>query len=393
MTVRLPLEGVRVLEAANFITGPYAGQLLADLGATVIKIEEPKGGDPFRSWGKGSYSPHYCAYNRGKQSLTLNLRSSGGREIFERLIVGADVLIENFRPGVAGRLGIGYERVHGKNPRLIYCSISGMGQTGPYAARPAYDTVGQALSGLLSMLVDLEAPVPVGPAFSDNLTGIFACYGVLGALLAREKTGVGQLVEVSMLAATLSFLVEPATTYFATGESPGQYTRPRLAQAYAFICADGKALAVHLSSPPKFWEGLTQAIGRADLRDDPRFRTREDRVGNYAELRQILAELFKTKPRQYWLDRLEQADVPCAPIHTMREVFDDPQVRHLGLEVAFHHEKMGAVRSVGPAVQLSDMQVADTSAPPTLGEHTDAILRSLGYQPEAIARLRAEQVI
>jgi crotonobetainyl-CoA:carnitine CoA-transferase CaiB-like acyl-CoA transferase len=387
------LEGVRVLEVGSFITGPYAGQLLADLGAEVIKIEAPDSGDPFRSWGKGLYSPHYCAYNRSKQSLTLNLRSKGGREVFERLLANADVLIENFRPGVTKRLGIAYEQVQRNNPRLIYCSISGMGQNGPYAMRPAYDTVGQALSGLLSMLVDLKAPELIGPAFSDNLTGLFACYGILGALFARERSGAGQLVEVSMLTATLAFLVEPAVTYFVTGESPGPHTRPRMAQAYAFTCSDGKALAVHLSSPSKFWEGLTEAVGHKELRDDPRFRTREDRVANYAALRETLTDWFKTMPRESWLDRLEQFDVPHAPINTMSEVFEDPQVRHLGLEVTFDHEQMGSVRSVAPAVRMDGTPLSPSTAPPTLGEHTEAILHSLGYDTEAIRRLRQEQAI
>ncbi len=388
-----PISRIRVIEVSSFITGPYAGQLLADLGAEVIKIEDPHGGDPFRSWGKGLYSPHYCAYNRGKQSLTLNLRHESGREIFYRLIPEMDVLIENFRPGVVDRLGIGYDRVHEINPHLVYCSISGMGQTGPYAHRPAYDTVGQGLSGLLSMLMDLRAPRPVGPAFSDNLTGIFACYGILGALLTREKTGQGQKVEASMLSATLAFLVEPAASFFATGEAPGPYTRPRIAQVYAFMCSDGKAFAVHLSSPPKFWEALTEAGGCAELREDPQFFTREDRVANYEKLQQTLAQIFKTRPRNYWLSRLEQFDVPYTPIYDLAEVFDDPQVRHLGLEVSYHHPTMGIVRSIAPPVKLSETPVALVDAPPMLGEHTEAILCRLGYDAGAIERLRQEGVI
>ncbi|MBI4529148.1 MAG: CoA transferase [Deltaproteobacteria bacterium] len=388
-----PLEGIRVLEVANFITGPYAGQLLADLGAAVIKIEEPQKGDPFRSWGNDLYSPHYCAFNRGKQSLTLNLRAETGREIFYRLIPDADVLIENFRPGVTDRLGIGYEAVREINPRLIYCSISGMGQSGPYAQRPAYDTVGQGLSGLLSMLMDVNEPRPVGPAFSDSVTGIFACYGIMGALLAREKSGRGQRVAVSMLSATLAFLLEPALSYFATGEIPGPYSRPRAAQVYAFTCSDGKAFAVHLSSPAKFWEGLTSVANRPDLREDPRFRAREDRLANYQELQETLAEIFKKEPRSYWLLRLEEFDVPYTPIHTLAEVFEDPQVRHLGLEVTYDHRSMGKVRSIAPPVELSDTPAAKVEPPPTLGEHTDMVLNRLGFDPGAIQRLKREGAI
>jgi crotonobetainyl-CoA:carnitine CoA-transferase CaiB-like acyl-CoA transferase len=391
--VAVSLDGVRVLEVANFITGPYAGQLLADLGAEIIKIEDPQGGDPFRSWGKGLYSPHYCAFNRGKQSLTLNLRTEKGRDILYRLIPDMDVLIENFRPGVVDRLGIGYDRVREINPRLVYCSISGMGQSGPYAQRPAYDTVGQGLSGLLSLLMDVSNPRLVGPAFSDSVTGIFACYGILGALLAREKTGLGQRVEVSMLSATLAFLLEPVASFFATGESPGPYTRPRVAQAYAFTCSDGKAFAVHLSSPPKFWEALTSVANRPDLREDPRFSTQEDRIANYEELQKTLAEIFKTQPCSYWLVRLEQFDVPYTPIYTLAEVFEDPQVQHQGLEISYEHPSMGTIRSVAPAVTLSDTPAGAITAPPALGEHTELILHRLGFDAGAIQRLRQEGVI
>ena len=387
------LDGIRVLEVANFITGPYAGQLLADLGAEVIKIEDPHGGDPFRSWGKGLYSPHYCAFNRGKQSLTVNLRSEMGREILYRLIPDMDVLIENFRPGVTDRLGIGYDRVREINPRLVYCSISGMGQSGPYAQRPAYDTVGQGLSGLLSLLMDVSNPRLVGPAFSDSVTGIFACYGILGALLAREKAGRGQRVEVSMLSATLAFLLEPALSFLATGEIPGPHSRPRMAQVYAFTCSDGKAFVVHLSSPPKFWEALTSVANRPDLREDPRFLAREDRMANYEELQQTLAEIFRTEPRSFWLSRLEQFDVPYAPIYTMAEVFKDPQVQHLGLEVSYEHPNMGKIRSVAPPVTFSDTPTGKVNAPPTLGEHTEAILNRLGFNAGAIQRLRQEGAI
>lgn len=387
------LDGIRVLEVASFITGPYASQLLGDLGAEVIKIEDPKGGDPFRSWGKELYSPHYCAFNRGKQSLTLNLRTEKGRDILYRLLPAIDVLIENFRPGVADRLGIGYDCVREMNPRLVYCSISGMGKSGPYAQRPAYDTVGQGLSGLLSLLMDVSDPRPVGPAFSDSVTGIFACYGILGALLAREKTGRGQRVEVSMLSATLAFLLEPVLSFFTTGEVPGPYSRPRTAQVYAFTCSDGKAFAVHLSSPPKFWEALTTVADRPDLREDRRFRTREDRMANYEELQRTLAEIFKTQPRSYWLPRLEQFDVPYTPIYTIPEVFKDPQVQHLGLEVSYEHPKMGKIRSVAPPVTFSDTSTGKIGAPPMLGEHTELILNQLGFDASTIQRLRQEDVI
>jgi crotonobetainyl-CoA:carnitine CoA-transferase CaiB-like acyl-CoA transferase len=387
-----PLKGVHVVEIANFITGPYAGQLLADLGAEVIKVEDPQGGDPFRAWGRRLYSPHFVAHNRNKRSLTLNLKHPRAMEVIDRLVRRADVLIENFRPGVADRLGIGYERVQQINPRLIYCSISGMGQSGPYAHRPAYDTVGQGLSGLLSLLLDPLDPRPIGPAFSDALTGIFATYGILGALYTRERTGEGQRVETSMLEATLGFLVEPFARYFALGEVPGPFTRPKMAQVYAFKCADGQALAIHLSSPPKFWEGLARAVGREDLINDPRFSNREARVQNYDQLRNELAAIFSTRTRDEWLHILEDADVPCTPIYTLDQVLNDPQVRHLNVEQVAEHPTEGRVRMIGYSVRFTRTQLDPPSPPPTLGEDNDAILAELGYSVEEIALLKHEGV-
>jgi crotonobetainyl-CoA:carnitine CoA-transferase CaiB-like acyl-CoA transferase len=385
-----PLSGVRVIEVANFITGPYAGQLLADLGADVVKVEDPRGGDPFRAWGKGQYSPHFVAHNRGKRSIALDLKQPSALRVFERLIARADVLIENFRPGVADRLGIGYARARELNPRLIYCSISGMGQAGPYVHRPSYDTVGQGLSGLLSQLLDPAAPQPIGPAFSDALTGIFACYGVLGALYARSATGRGQRVETSMLEATMGFQVEPYARYFATGEVPNPYSRPRQAQVYAFTCADGLSFAVHLSSPPKFWEGLCRVAGREDLIGDPRFADRDARVEQYDFIQQTLTPIFKTRPRAEWLRLLEAADVPHTPIYTLDQVLQDPQVQHLGMVQTAEHPSEGTVRMVNYPVHLSETRLENPSAPPTLGEHTDAVLAELGFDAHEAARLRSE---
>ena len=199
------LEGTKILELASYVTGPFAAMLLADLGASVIKVEAPGQGDPFRGWGKAGYSPTFCSMNRNKRSLTLNLQAPEGRAVFLRLAGDADVVIENMRAGVVDRLGIGYEAVRGVNPRIVYCSISGFGQDGPYRDRPGYDTIGQAMGGLLSLLTDLSAPRGVGISIADHVTGIFACYGVLGALLARERTGEGQKVETSLLQAVIAF--------------------------------------------------------------------------------------------------------------------------------------------------------------------------------------------
>lgn len=388
-----PIHGVRVLEIASFITGPYAAMLLGDLGADVVKIEHPKGGDPFRTWSRGSYSPQYRAYNRGKRSLTLDLKSPQGLEVLHDLLANADVLIENFRPGTAERLGFGYEALAGRYPRLIYCSVTGFGETGPYRSRPSYDTVGQGYSGLLRLLMDADNPRPVGPAFSDCITGVFACYGILGALLAREKTGLGQKVELSMLSATLSFLIEPAVAYLSAGEVNDCFTRPRVSQVYAAACADGKLLAIHLSSPPKFWESLTEAIAMPDLRSDARFSTRENRIVNYESLASILKNVLKQKPRADWLEKFERFDVPCTPIYDMREVFSDAQVKHSRLEVEYNHQTEGITRSVKPAIAFSRTELEKAAPPPALGEHSEAILSELGYDSDRIRRLTDQGVI
>jgi crotonobetainyl-CoA:carnitine CoA-transferase CaiB-like acyl-CoA transferase len=388
-----PLDGILVLEVANFITGPYAAQLLADLGAETLKIEHLDGGDPFRAWDEGLYSPQFAAYNRNKRSLGLNLKDARGVAIFNQLAAEADVVIQNFRPGVADRLGIGYERVRQLNDRIIYCSISGLGASGPYAHRPSYDTVGQGLSGMLSLLLDPSNPQPVGPAFSDSLTGMFAAYGVLAALFARERTGKGQLVETNMLEATAAFLAEPYAHYFQLNQIPDSYYRPRIAQVYAFGCADGVALAIHLSSPPKFWEALVAVVGHPAALADPLLLSRQIRVDRYDDIRDALSPIFLTKTRDEWLRLLDAADVPCTPIYTLDQVLKDPQVRHLGLEKVMQHPVHGTVRTIGTPVHFSETMVDEPTAPPALAEHSDVVLGRLGYSADEIDQLRADEVI
>ena len=387
------LSGVTVLEAASYLTGPYAAMLLADLGAEVIKVEERLAGDPLRGWEEPGYNSTFCCVNRNKRSLTLDLKAEEGREIFMDLARRSDVLIENFRTGVVRKLGIDYETVRRHNPRIVYCSISGFGREGPYREWPGYDTVGQAMGGLLSLIADLDSPRPAGVSFSDHITAIFACYGILAALYARERTGRGQEVETSLLQATASFVQEGAARYFATGVIPRRETRVRPAQAYAFVAADGLPFVIHLSSPPKFWEGLVRAVGRPDLRDDPRFRDRKSRIQHYEILHGILAELFAGGDRETWLERLRGQDVPCAPIRSLEEVFRDPELRALGMPVELHHPRMGSVRLSGSAVRLADTPVSYRLAPPLLGEHTEEVLRELGHGDEAIGRLRQREVI
>jgi crotonobetainyl-CoA:carnitine CoA-transferase CaiB-like acyl-CoA transferase len=369
------LAGIRVLEQGTFITGPCAGMMLADLGADVIKVESPEG-DPYRSYQGGQYSPHFQAYNRNKRSLALDLKQPRDRELFEQLVRQADVFIQNFRPGTAERLGAGVKRLHDLNPRLVYCSISGFGSSGPYTERPSYDSVAQALSGFLSVVVDYQRPQFLGPALADAITGLYAAYGVLGALVERGRTGHGRLVEVSMLEAMAHFAVEPFTAYFALGEIPTSADRPRLAQAYILHTADERLIAIHLSSLEKFWVGLVAALQAPELASDPRFNTRLNRIAEYQALRLELDQRFARQPLAHWVERLQKHDVPYAPINRIDDVVKDPQVEHLGLIVPVEppHDAKHAVR---PPVQFGGVRARSVRPAPLLNEHGAAIRTEL----------------
>ena len=361
------LAGIRVIEQGTFITGPCAGMMLADLGADVIKVESPDG-DPYRSYQGDRYSPHFQAYNRNKRGIALDLKRAPDRELFESLIREADVFIQNFRPGTAERLGSGPERLRSLNPRLVYCSISGFGPDGPYAERPSYDSVAQALSGFLSVVVDPRDPKFLGPALADAITGIYAAYGILGALVQRGRTAEGTLVEVSMLEAMTHFAVEPFAAYFALGTVPRSVDRPRLAQAYILRTADARLIVLHLSSLEKFWTGLVAALGDPTLASDPRFHTRQARIDHYEALRSELMTRFAAEELAHWAERLRRHDVPHAPINGVDEVVDDPQVAHLGLVVPVEPAH-GGDRAVRPAVRFAGERAASVAAAPLLDEH------------------------
>jgi crotonobetainyl-CoA:carnitine CoA-transferase CaiB-like acyl-CoA transferase len=369
------LSGIRVVEQGTFITGPCAGMMLADLGADVIKVESPEG-DPYRSYQGDHYSPHFQAYNRNKRSIALDLKHSAERVVFDGLVREADVFIQNFRPGTAIRLGAGPERLCAINPGLIYTSISGFGSSGPYAERPSYDSVAQALSGFLSVVVDSNRPRFLGPALADAITGLYAAYGVLGALVQRGRTGQGSLVEVSMLEAMAHFAVEPFAAYFALGTTPTSSDRPRLAQAYILRTADGRLIAIHLSSLDKFWQGLLAALNAPELGSDVRFWTREARITHYESLNAELDERFSRHTSAHWVEQLERHDVPYAPINTIDEVTHDPQVEHLGLIVPVE-DAHGGTRSVRPPVQFSGMRSGSVRAAPLLNEHGQSIREAL----------------
>jgi crotonobetainyl-CoA:carnitine CoA-transferase CaiB-like acyl-CoA transferase len=373
------LKGVKIVEQGTFITGPCTGIMLADLGADVIKVESPDG-DPYRAYQGSNYSPHFQAYNRNKRSLALDLKQPGDRMVFDTLIREADVFIQNFRPGTADRLGAGAKRLQELNPQLVYCSISGFGADGPYVDRPSYDSVAQALSGFLSVVVDESRPRFLGPALADAITGIYAAYGVLGALFDRSRTGRGRVVEVSMLEAMAHFAVEPYAAYFALGTVPKSADRPRLAQAHILRTGDGGLIAIHLSSLEKFWTGLVAALEAPQLAADPRFATRLARIDNYDALGAELDRQFSLQPTQYWVDRLGANDVPFAPINRVDAAVRDPQVQHLGLMVPVE-KPHGATHAVRPAVQFDGQRADGVRPAPLLDEHGPAIRARLAASP------------
>ena len=388
------LEGVRILELTTMITGPLGGQMLADLGAQVIKVENPNGGDPFRSWRGGSYAAHFGAYNRNKRSLTLNLRSDTGKEILLKMVETADVLMENFRPGVMARLGLGHEVLLKANPKLIYCSITGFGEDGPYRDRPAFDAVAQSLSGVSSLFLDPDEPQITGPTIADNLTGINACYGILGALFERERTGVARRVDVNMLESTATFMLDPWANMIQGNVPQHPLARVMASQSYSLKCGDGKLLALHLSSPEKFWQGVQTALELPELHKDERFATRAARIENYLDLKAAFQTSVERKPRAYWMERLEAEDTPFAPVLTLPEVMENEQIKHLDTFFQTTHPTEGEMTLTRRPVRYDGSRDDQPLiAPPTLGEHTEQVLAEIGYDAAAVEKLRADEVV
>ncbi len=371
------LADVKVVELSSYVSGPYAGMLLADFGAQVIKIEPPQTGDPFRGWG-GADNPFFQSVNRNKKSVTLDLKTAAGCNAARRLIEECDVVIANYRTGTLDRIGLGYDDVKASNPRLIDCSITGFGNIGPDAHRPGYDTIGQAMGGLLGLLTDFDRPQPMGVSISDHLAGMVAFNGIMAALYARTRTGRGQRVDTSLLEATVSFIGENATRYLRERVVQTRATRTRTAQVFAFVDRDGKPFVLHLSSPTKFWLGLLRAIDRADWNEDERFCDRKARIKHYEELNAELAAVFKTGARDVWVRRLSEQDVPCCPINNLEELFREPQVDALGIVVEVPSGKDGHVSHIRNGARLSDTPTSIHSGAPALGEHNDEVLSRSG---------------
>jgi crotonobetainyl-CoA:carnitine CoA-transferase CaiB-like acyl-CoA transferase len=367
------LEGIRVIDLGAFITAPLAGMMLADLGAEVIKVE-PEDGDPFRRGHGGLYGATFVAYNRNKKSVVLDLATEQGRARLTALALGADVLLDNFRPGVLERLGIDTAELCRRNPRLVHCSITGFGTKGPYRDRPAFDAVGQALSGIASLFVDPRDPHCFGPTITDNVTGMYACSGILAALVERGRTGKGRRIEVNMLEASMAFVHDAYTNFTCAGIEGDRFSRVNRSQSFAVRCGDGKLLALQLSTREKFW----QELEAPNLAQDARFAKHQDRVQNFHALEAALGAAFAARPRATWMERLAQTDVPFAPINTLGEAFADPQVEALGTRLSLHHPREGEMVTIAcPILADGERPRRENTAPPTLGEHTDEVLSKL----------------
>ncbi|HEX4393287.1 MAG TPA: CoA transferase [Mycobacterium sp.] len=380
------LTGIRVLEVATVVSGPYAGMILSDYGADVTKIEPP-GGDPFRYWGGTSRgrSTFFDSLNRGKNSVGLDLKSDDGQRVFLDMCADADVVLENFRPGTLDRLGLGYEVLRQRNPELVYCAISGMGLHGPDVRKPAYDAVVQAKSGFWSQLVSLDQPEAVGPTIIDQVTGIFAAYAVTSALVNRNVTGSGSRVSVSMLESALAFQPLAIADFLDNGTTADAWSRAHYSQSYGFLTQDGKPVAIHVSSRQKFWLGLTKALGREDLASDPRFSTAGRRIENYDLVHKTLAEEFGRWPRAEVLERLYQHDVPCSPINDIAEALSDPQAEALGVVREFDATPGAAGGRY--VVTPGTGEEGPRGGAPAYNGDLAAVLNQLDYPEAEIARL------
>ncbi len=392
----LALDGMRVLEITQVMSGPFCGLLLGDLGADVIKVEKP-GGDDSRRMAPpeiNGESAAFMAINRNKRGLGLNLKSEDAREIFRELAVKSDVLIENFRPAAMQEFGLGYSDLSALNPALIYCSISGFGQTGPYRERRGFDLVAQAMSGLMSITGQADQPpVKVGVPIADLNAGIYACYAILAAYIHRLKTGEGQRIDTSLLEGGLAYTFWESSIYFATGVSPPPMgSAHRLSAPYQALRAADGYLALGAANQ-RTWAQLCTAIGRLDLLADPRFTTNADRTQNQRELAEILEAVFSAKSVAEWLTALEQAGVPAGPVYNMEQVYNDPQVRAREMVLDVEHPVAGLTKAIGLPVKLSQTPGQIRRPAPTLGQHTDEILGELGMSAELIASLRERQVI
>ena len=392
------LHGIRVLDLTRILAGPYCTMFLGDLGADVVKIEQPGVGDDTRGWGPpfvGGESAYFLSVNRNKRSVTLDLKSKRGVELLRRLAKKADVLLENFRPGAMDRLGLGETKLRVLNPRLIYASLSAFGASGPMRDSPGYDLIVQACGGLMSItgMPDGE-PTKVGVAIIDVVAGLMLGNTIVAALFARERSGIGQKIETSLLEVAVASLINVGSNYLVSGEVPGRWgnAHPSIVPFQSFQTRDGYLVVAAASE--RIWQRFCQAIEMAELAEDPRFAKNPQRVQHREELIRILVAAFLKKDTATWVTLLTGAEVPCSPVQTIDQVFSSPQVLDREMLVEVEHPKAGTVPLAGLPVKLSLTPASIRLPPPLLGEHTEEILRTwLGMEPREIAELREEGAI
>jgi Predicted acyl-CoA transferases/carnitine dehydratase len=403
------LSHIRVLDLSRVFSGPWAAQMLADLGADVIKVERPGRGDDVRGQGyraknaqgeETAETSSFLAMNRGKRSISINMASPKGQALIRELAKQCDVLLENFKAGDLARYGLDYESLKEINPRLVYCSITGFGQTGPYSPRPGYDPIFQSMSGLMSLTGNAPdepggGPQKVGYAVSDINAGLYATIGILAALNHRDTvSGKGQHIDIALYDAQIASLSHMAMNYLVSGEVPQRMgTASAITCPYqAFECSDGH-LMIAVGNDPQFAQ-LCNILGLPDLAQDPRFTLNRLRAQNQKVLIPMLAEVFKTQPVKFWQDQLDAANVPCGPIYDLSQVFEDPQVKHREMLIEMEHATVGRIPQIANPLRLSETPVSYRRPPPTLSEHTDEVLGDmLGLNEAELSRLREEKII
>lgn len=401
-TLAGPLSHIRVLELSRVLAGPWSAQTLADLGADVIKVERPGAGDDTRAWGPpwaGDQSAYFLSTNRGKRSITIDFERPEGQELVRRLAAQADVVIENFKVGGLVKYGLDYDSLKAVNPRLVYCSITGFGQTGPYRNRAGYDFMIQGMGGLMSITGQPDGepgggPVKVGVAVTDIFTGLYATIGIMGALAHRDRTGEGQQVDLALLDVQVAVLANQAMNCLVGGKAPQRLgnAHPNIVPYQAFATRDGHIILA-VGNDGQFAKFCTVA-GRPDLAKDERYATNPARVANRKELVALLEELIRTRDSQDWLSALEEVGVPCGPINDLAAVFEDPQVKARNIHQDLPHPTQGSVPTVASPIRYSGTPLVHDTAPPTLGQHTDTVLAdSLGLGEADIAALREKGVI